>query len=234
MQTQLRKAKDRGAANWGWLDTRHSFSFANYYDPQHMGFGPLRVINEDHVVGGAGFGAHPHRDMEIITYAVDGALAHRDSSGGGGVLRHGDVQTMSAGRGVVHEEMNGSDDEPVHFLQIWLVPRSRGGEPRYAQKQFPLQQRGAVLVASPDGREGSLEVDQDVDLWRLLIDAGDSLAHRLRGRRAWVQVVTGELEVAGTTLRAGDGLAIEDAEVVDIDVREDVEALLFDLPGSTQ
>lgn len=229
MQSHLRRAEDRGSANWGWLDTRHTFSFANYYDPRHMGFGPLRVINEDRVRGGAGFGAHPHRDMEIISYVVEGALAHRDSSGGGGVLRHGDVQTMSAGSGVVHTEMNGSPKAPVHFLQIWLLPARKGTEPRYAQKHFDLERRGKVLVASPDGREGALQIGQDVDMWRLLLDADQRLEHTLRGQRAWVQVVEGSLEVNGERLEAGDGIGIESVSEIALVPGAETEALLFDM-----
>lgn len=229
VKVDVRRAGDRGQANWGWLDSKHTFSFANYYDPQHMGFGHLRVINEDRVAGGAGFGAHPHRDMEIISYVVDGGLEHRDTTGSGGVLRHGDVQTMSAGRGVAHSEMNGSTVDPVHFLQIWLTPAKVGTEPAYGQKHFPLTQRGLVLVASPDGRSDSLPIGQDADVFRLLLDHDESVTHPLRRRRAWVQVVSGALTVAGEELQAGDGLALVDAETLDLTANADAEALIFDL-----
>jgi redox-sensitive bicupin YhaK (pirin superfamily) len=229
MKHQIRRAADRGHANHGWLDTNHTFSFANYYDPKHMGFSHLRVINEDRVTAGRGFGPHPHRDMEIISYVVDGALAHRDSTGSGGVIRHGDVQTMSAGRGVFHEEMNGSKSEPVHFLQIWLLPAKNGTPPAYADKHFDLARRGMVLVASPDGRDGSLTIGQDTDLYRLLLDDGKTLMHDVRRSKAWIQVVQGELTVAGEVLKAGDGMALVDAEALELTAKGDVEALVFDL-----
>lgn len=230
MQTFVRRAEDRGHANWGWLDTRHTFSFARFYDPAFMGFGPLRVINEDRVSPARGFGRHPHRNMEIISYVVDGALAHQDTTGSGGVLRHGDVQAMSAGRGIAHSEKNGSTKDPVHFLQIWLEPMETETAPRYDQKHFALDQRGLTLLVSPDGRGGSLPIGQDADLFRLLLDDGARLDHAVRGPRAWVQVVSGTLSVAGETLAPGDGLAIEDVDALAFEAEGDVEALVFDLP----
>ncbi len=229
MQMQLRPSNQRGHADHGWLDSHHSFSFAGYHDPRAMGFGHLRVINEDRVAPGRGFGAHGHRNMEIISYVVGGALAHRDSTGGGSVLRHGDVQVMTAGRGVSHSEMNGSATEPVHFLQIWVLPAEARTEPGYREAHFSLDDRGLVLLVSPDGRDGSLTIGQDTDLWRALLDAGERREVALRHDRAWVQVVAGELVVNGALLRAGDGAAILDAARVQLEARADAEALLFDL-----
>jgi redox-sensitive bicupin YhaK (pirin superfamily) len=225
MQTMIRRATERGHADWGWLDTHHTFSF----DPAMMGFGHLRVINEDRVTGGHGFDTHPHRNMEIISYVVDGALAHKDTTGSGGVLRHGDVQTMSAGRGVAHSERNGSPTETVHFLQIWLLPAAMETEPTYGQRHFPLTDRGPRLVVSPDGRDGSMPIGQDTDLWRLLLDDGEELTHAVARRRVWIQVVTGTLSVGEHLLHSGDGLAVVDAEALTLHAKGEVEALLFDL-----
>jgi quercetin 2,3-dioxygenase len=197
-------------------------------DPRHMGFGPLRVINEDRVAPGAGFGAHPHQDMEIVSYVVSGQLAHKDTIGAGGVIKPGEIQRMSAGRGIRHSEMNGSKTEPVHFLQIWIMPAVRGSEPSYAQKDFG-KERGLVLLASPDGRDGAVSIQQDVDLWRALLDPEALIELPLRHRRAWVQVVQGGLEVEGQTLGAGDGAALEDVGALKIRATADTEALLFDL-----
>jgi quercetin 2,3-dioxygenase len=231
---QVRPANDRGVANFGWLDSRHTFSFGDYYDPNHMGFGPLRVINEDRVRGGGGFDTHGHRDMEIISYVLDGALEHKDSIGTGSVIRPGDVQRMSAGTGIRHSEFNHSKQSPVHFLQIWLLPERAGITPGYEQKTFDAaDKRGKLrLVASPDGRNGSVTVHQDAQLYASLLDGGDRVTHALRpARRAWVQVARGEVEVNGETLSAGDGAAISDEREVSITARAaNSEILLFDLP----
>ncbi len=230
----VRKADERGVANFGWLDSRHTFSFGHYFDQNHMGFGPLRVINEDRVKPGRGFDTHGHRDMEIISYVLDGALEHRDSMGNGSTIRPGDVQRMSAGTGVRHSEFNASSTEPVHFLQIWLLPEREGMAPGYEQKRFSDEEkRGRLrLVASRDGRDGSVTVHQDVDLYATVLASGDAVTHALdAGRRAWVQVTRGALRVNGEALRAGDGLAINDPGTVELVGAEDSEALLFDLAG---
>jgi redox-sensitive bicupin YhaK (pirin superfamily) len=230
----VRKSGDRGHFDHGWLDTRHTFSFAAYHDPEHMGFRGLRVINEDVVEPGQGFGRHGHRDMEIISYVLSGALAHEDSSGGGGVLRPGDVQRMSAGGGITHSEFNGSEKEPVHFLQIWLLPGERGIEPGYDQKHFPAAERTGKLslIASPDQADGSLVIHADARVYASVLGEGQAASHRLgKGRHAWVQVARGAVEVNGTPLEQGDGAAITgEAEVV-LRARgaEAVELLLFDL-----
>lgn len=223
----VRRANDRGHFNHGWLDTSHTFSFADYYDPKFMGFRTLRVINEDRVQAGEGFGTHGHRDMEIVTYVLEGALAHRDSTGGGGVLRPGEVQRMSAGTGVRHSEMNGSDGEPVHFLQIWLLPERGGIAPGYEQKAFPDRQDRLRLVASRDARDGSLTIHQDVDLYAAQLD-GTSVTHTFKpGRAGWVQVARGSVTVNGVQLAAGDGAAIEGEDGVTLEGQGEV--LLFDL-----
>ena len=224
----VRKAEDRGHANHGWLDTNHTFSFADYYDPQQMGFGPLRVINEDRVAPGRGFGTHGHRDMEIVSYVVSGALAHKDTIGAGGVIRRGEIQRMSAGTGVQHSEMNGSKTEPVHFLQIWIMPRARGGAPAYEQKDFG-DQRGLVQLVGPDGRDGAIAIGQDVDIWRALLDADSSIELPLRHRSAWIQVVSGEIAIDGKTLGPGDGAALSDVSALAFRTKKETEALLFDL-----
>jgi len=222
-------AAERGHANHGWLDTNHTFSFANYYNPERMGFGPLRVINQDRVDGGAGFGWHPHRDMEIISYVLEGALAHKDTSGGMGLLRHGDVQVMSAGTGVYHTELNGSASEQVHFLQIWIMPRERGTQPRYADRTFTLDRRGKLLVASHDGREDSLQIGQDADVYRVMLDEGETHTHTPAFERQWVQLIKGELQVGSKHLRPGDGIAVVGKDVLELHASGDVEALLFDM-----
>ena len=226
---QIRRAADRGRSHWGCLDTHHSFSFADYNDSRFTGFGHLRVINEDRVAASRGFGIHRHRDMEIISYAVSGELAHRDNTGSGGVIRHGEVQTMSAGRGVAHSEMNASDTEPVHFLQIWMLPKEAGTSPSYGQKHFDLAERGLKLIVSGDGREDSLLIGQDVDLYRVLLSEGEKAVHTQKRRRAWVQIIHGELVVEGALLQPGDGLALMDSEQLTLGARDEVEALLFDL-----
>jgi len=232
MQMAIRRSTERGGADHGWLKTQHTFSFAHYYDRDFMGFGPLRVINQDRVEAGRGFGTHGHRNMEIVSYVVEGALEHRDSMGTGSVIRPGDVQLMSAGTGVSHSEMNHSATEGVHFLQIWILPEEGNTEPRYEQKAFPIaEDDGLRLVVSPDGRDGSLTIGQNADIYRALLPAGGSATHTVRRRRNWVQVVRGELQVNGALLQAGDGLAVEAAEKVALMAGDSaVEALLFDLP----
>jgi redox-sensitive bicupin YhaK (pirin superfamily) len=228
----VRKAADRGHAQHGWLDSFHTFSFADYYDPQHMGFRALRVINEDRVQPAQGFGRHSHRDMEIVTYVIEGALAHQDSLGNGSVIRPGDVQRMSAGRGISHSEYNHSDAELVHFLQIWLVPEQAGLPPSYEQKHFAQSERAGRLrlVASRDAREGSVRLHQDVALYAGLLAAGDKASLALApGRHAWVQVVRGALDIDGTALEAGDGAAISNTPRLDLVARNASELLVFDL-----
>ena len=230
----VRYADDRGATKVGWLDSRHSFSFGDYYDPKHMGFGPLRVINEDRVRPGAGFPTHGHRDMEIVSYVLDGALEHKDSMGTGSVLHYGDVQRMSAGTGVRHSEFNPSKDSPVHFLQIWLLPDREGLPPSYEQKAFAeTEKRNRLrLVAAPDGRDGAVTIHQDARVYASVLDGGADLRHPLApGRRAWIQVARGGVDANGEDLRAGDGAAIEkESAVVLKALTDDAEALLFDLP----
>ncbi|WP_424361025.1 pirin family protein [Methylocystis parvus] len=232
MQMAIRRAEERGAANFGWLDSRHSFSFGHYFDPAHMGFGPLRVINEDRVAPGGGFPTHPHRDMEIISYVLDGALAHKDSLGTGSIIRPGDVQRMTAGTGVRHSEYNASDTEPVHFLQIWILPEREGLAPGYEQKRFEAQEkRGRLrLIASRNARDGAVAVHRDVDLYATLLAPGESVAHALApGRAAWVQVARGEIAVNGEALAAGDGVAVSDGAEIRLEARADAEALVFDM-----
>ena len=229
----VRRAADRGHANHGWLDTHHTFSFAHYHDPKHMGFRSLRVINDDRVVGGAGFPTHPHRDMDIISYVVEGALEHRDSMGNGSVIRPGEVQRMSAGTGVTHSEYNGSNTDRVRFLQIWIVPEKRGIEPSYEQKDFTQERKGGLrLVASRDGREGSVTVHQDLSLYATELVAGSSVSHPLPAdRHVWVQMVRGEATVDGVELREGDGASLEAgvAQQLSIDATTDTELLVFEL-----
>jgi quercetin 2,3-dioxygenase len=230
----VRHADERGIANFGWLDSRHTFSFGHYHDPKHMGFGPLRVINEDRVRGGGGFDTHGHRDMEIISYVLEGALEHKDSIGTGSVIRPGDVQVMSAGTGIRHSEFNHSKTDPVHFLQIWVMPDAQGLKPRYDQKNFPeAEKRGRLrLVGSPDGRDGSIVIHQDAEIYASLLAQGEAVAQVLRpGRRGWVQVVRGAVEVNGQSVSAGDGVAVKDEPTLAITSRADgSEVLVFDLP----
>jgi hypothetical protein len=231
---QIRKAGNRGIANFGWLDSRHTFSFGEYHHPEHMGFGPLRVINEDKVSPGQGFGTHGHRDMEIISYVLEGALEHKDSIGTGSVIRPGDVQVMSAGTGIRHSEFNHSKSDPVHFLQIWVIPDREGIAPRYEQKSFSdADKRGRLcLVGSADGRDGSVVIHQDVELFAALLGAGDELSHEVApGRRNWLQVLRGAVSLNGQALDAGDGAAAERESKLLIKGRGDgAEILLFDLP----
>jgi redox-sensitive bicupin YhaK (pirin superfamily) len=229
---QVRKSNERGHADHGWLDSHHTFSFADYYDPAAMGFRALRVINEDRVAPAQGFGTHGHRDMEILSYVLDGGLAHKDSSGGGGVIRPGDVQRMSAGTGVMHSEFNASRTDPVHFLQIWLVPDRRGIAPGYEQKTFPPEQRQGQLrlIASPDAADGSLKIHQDARVYTTLLGKGDSVTHALApGRHAWVQVARGKIRLGDVTLSAGDGAAISEESSLRLTADEPSEVLLFDL-----
>jgi redox-sensitive bicupin YhaK (pirin superfamily) len=233
MGIRVRRASERGHGDHGWLDTWHTFSFADYYDPQFMGFRVLRVINEDTVAPGKGFPTHGHRDMEIISYVLEGALEHRDSLGTGSVIRPGDVQRMSAGTGVRHSEFNGSPVEPVHFLQIWIEPARAGIAPGYEQKTFTeADKRGRLrLVASPDGADGSVTIHQDARVYATRLGAGDDVEHKLApGRHAWVQVTRGALTVGGQRLAHGDGAAISGEPVVTLASEQDAEALLFDLP----
>ncbi|MEQ1575270.1 MAG: pirin family protein, partial [Vicinamibacterales bacterium] len=213
-----RPAAERGRADFGWLDSRHTFSFGEYYDPRYMGFRALRVINEDRVKPGHGFGTHPHRDMEIISYVLEGELGHKDSMGTGSVILPGDVQRMSAGTGVLHSEMNPSPNNPVHFLQIWLMPAARGIEPSYEQKTFAAaEKRGRLrLVAAHDGREGALTIHQDADLYAGVLGAGEGTRFELRpGRHAWVQVVRGAVTLNGEALNQGDGAAVSEESALD-------------------
>ena len=228
----IRRARERGHANFGWLDSWHSFSFGSYYDPKHMGFSDLRVINEDRVLGGEGFPSHSHRDMEILSYVLDGALAHKDSTGSGGVIRYGDVQRMSAGRGVTHSEMNGSKDEPVHFLQIWLLPERAGLPASYEEKRFAPEDKRARfrLIASPDAAEGSLTIHQDARVYASIVDKGVEVTHAFgAGRRGWLQVARGRVAVNGKELTAGDGAALTEEASVTVAGAEPSEVLLFDL-----
>jgi redox-sensitive bicupin YhaK (pirin superfamily) len=230
----VRPATERGRAEFGWLDSRHTFSFGDYYDPKHMGFGPLRVINEDRVRAGAGFDTHSHRDMEIISYVLEGALEHKDSIGTGSVIRAGDVQIMSAGTGISHSEFNHSKNDPVHFFQIWVLPKRKGIPPRYDQKSFPTsEKRGRLrLVGSTDGRDGSVAINQDVLMYDTSLGVGDCVSQSLApGRKGWVQVTHGSVEVNGKVANAGDGVAIEDETNITISSQVDgSEFLAFDLP----
>lgn len=229
----IRKSEDRGHADHGWLKTWHSFSFADYFDPQNVEFGALRVINEDFVRPGAGFGMHGHRDMEIITYILEGALEHRDSMGNGSIIRPGDVQRMSAGTGVLHSEFNPSKEETVHLLQIWIQPSVRGVTPSYEEKKFDAaDKRGQLrLIASRDGREGSVSIHQDADVYAGLFDGAESAQIELgSGRRAYLHVARGAVSVNETPLEAGDGLKIEKANRVTVEKGRGAEVIVFDLP----
>ena len=227
----IRRANERGHAEHGWLDTFHTFSFADYYDPNWMGFRSLRVINDDIVMPGMGFGTHPHRDMEIITYILSGSLEHKDSMGNGRVIRTGEAQYMAAGTGVRHSEFNPSKDEAVHLLQIWIQPDQKGVAPRYAEKSLASASTGKLhLVTSKTGRDGSIAIHQDADLWLAKLDAGQRVTHSVKpGRHAWVHVAEGEVEVNGTRLGAGDAAAISDAGELELSGVQAGQALLFDL-----
>jgi hypothetical protein len=229
---KIRRSSERGHAQHGWLDSHHTFSFADYYDPKAMGFRALRVINEDRVIAGEGFPTHAHRDMEIISYVLEGSLAHKDSIGTNGVIKPGDVQRMSAGTGVRHSEYNGSKEAGVHFLQIWIVPDRAGHEPSYEQKNFSdAEKRGKLrLVASPNGQSGSVSIHQDARLYAGLFDAGEKATYDLKpGRGAWVHVVRGEVSVNGEKLVAGDAAAIETTGKIELAGTTGGEVLLFDL-----
>jgi quercetin 2,3-dioxygenase len=228
----IRRSNQRGGGDFGWLSTRHTFSFDQYYDPRYMGFRSLRVINEDVVAPGEGFPTHPHRDMEIITYVLEGALSHEDSLGSGSVIRPGDGQRLSAGRGLRHSEMNASAKVPVHFLQIWITPDSQGYDPSYEQRAFPnREKRGKLrLIASPDGADGSVTIHQDARLYVSLLSSEEVVTHALaKGRYAWLHVAKGAVELNGKALHQGDGAAIRDESALSIKGTQDAEILLFDL-----
>jgi redox-sensitive bicupin YhaK (pirin superfamily) len=228
----VRPSDERLHTRIGWLDSRHTFSFGEHVDPRFMGFRALRVINEDRVAPGKGFGTHAHRDMEIISYVLEGALRHEDSMGTGSVINVGDVQRMSAGTGVLHSERNASDTEPAHFLQIWLLPERTRIAPSYEQRTFPLKDRRGrlTLIASRDSRDDSIQIHQDVDLYSALLGRGESASHGLKdSRHAWVQVARGDIEINGIPLSAGDGAAITDESALQLKASTDAEVLLFDL-----
>jgi quercetin 2,3-dioxygenase len=226
----IRRAKERGHADHGWLDSHHTFSFADYYDPRHMGFRDLRVINEDRVAPGGGFPTHGHRDMEIVSYVLDGELEHKDSLGTGSVIRPGDVQRMTAGTGVHHSEFNASKSKPVHFLQIWIMPRARSLSPSYAQKTFGDERKGKLrLVVSPDGADGSLTVNQDARIYAALLAPGEEVTHTVQGEGAWLQVARGAVELNGTALGEGDGASSTEEKKLTIKATAPAEVLLFDL-----
>ena len=230
---QVRRSGERGRADHGWLRSFHSFSFADYHDPEHMGFGPLRVINEDRIRPGTGFGTHGHRDMEIISYVLEGALAHKDSAGNGSTIVPGDVQRMSAGRGVSHSEFNHEKAAETHFLQIWIEPDVRGIAPEYEQKHISAdEKRGRLrLIASPDGAQGSLKIHQDARIYAALIDGKEQAALALAsGRRAYVHVALGKINVNGVALEPGDAVAASGVERIELGGGEAAEVLLFDLP----
>lgn len=232
----LRPSDERGFADFGWLQARYTFSFANYHDPSHVGFGPLLVVNQDVIGAGRGFGEHGHASMEIVTYVIDGELAHKDSMGNGSVIRPGDVQLMQAGRGVRHSEFNGSATQPTHCIQMWVLPRAEGGEPSYAQAAFPFEERrGTLRVAvSPDGRDGSLRIAQDACLLLGLLDGDETIAHELgAGDAAWLHVARGNLRANGVELGPGDGLAIEDERALSIDAGRNAEFVMWQFgPGA--
>ena len=228
----VRRSSERGSSKFKWLDSRHTFSFADYYDPKHMGFSDLRVINEDRVEPGAGFPTHSHRDMEIITYVLEGALAHKDSTGTSSVIRVGDVQRMSAGTGISHSEYNASKTEPVHFLQIWIIPSERDLKPGYEQRSFDLKKNSGkwVPVAAHDARDGAVKLHQDAELYLAVMSKGQELSYRLKpDRQAWLQVSRGAATLNGTSLAAGDGVAVNKEELLQIESPTDNEILLFDL-----
>lgn len=228
----VRKANDRGHSAIGWLDSWHTFSFSDYYDPEHMGFRALRVINDDRVAGGMGFGTHPHRDMEIVTYVLDGALEHKDSLGNGDVIKPGDVQYMSAGTGIFHSEFNPDEAKPVHLLQIWIQPDKRGGKPTYGQKHFPLAERKDRLAKVVDnvGADGALKIGADAAVYASVLSAGKQVEHTLApGRHAWLHVAKGNVTANGTKLSGGDAIAVSDEATVTVTADQDSELLLFDL-----
>jgi redox-sensitive bicupin YhaK (pirin superfamily) len=226
------RSETRGAADHGWLKAKHTFSFADYYDPERIHFGTLRVINEDRVAPGQGFGTHPHRDMEIVTYIINGAIEHKDSMGNGTIINAGEVQRMTAGTGVLHSEFNPSDDQELHLLQIWIIPEAKNLEPGYEQTLFTREAKlnQLRLIGSRDGRDGSLTIHQDVDLYASVLEAGNSVQlDGLSDRRVFVQLIAGEVNVNGETLRAGDGLKVREADRVDISAKQESEFLVFNL-----
>jgi len=227
----IRRSNERGHADHGWLNSRHTFSFGGYHDPKHMGFGPLRVINEDRVAPGAGFARHAHQDMEILSYVLEGALEHKDSLGTGSVIRPGEIQRMSAGTGIQHSEFNASQRDSVHFLQIWIMPERRGIAPGYEQKAFPLDvNEGLVLLANREGRQGSVTIHQDADVYAGRLNAGQAVRRLLRDQRiAWLQVAGGEVVLNGSSLVAGDGASIKGEEALVIGAKTAAEVLLFDM-----
>jgi quercetin 2,3-dioxygenase len=227
----IRRSNERGHAEHGWLDSYHTFSFADYYDPQWMGFRDLRVINDDLIMPGMGFGTHPHRDMEIISYVLAGALEHRDSMGNGHVIKPGEFQYMAAGTGVQHSEFNPSKTEATRLLQIWIVPDAKGVKPRYAERNFAKAETGRLhLVASKSGRDGSMEIHQDADLWLGKLDAGQSVSHALaKNRHAWVHVAEGEASISGSKLVGGDAVAVSGESALEISASKPSQVLLFDL-----
>jgi hypothetical protein len=228
----VRKAEERGHANHGWLNTYHTFSFANYYDPNYLGFKSLRVINEDRVIAGAGFGKHGHQDMEIITYVLEGALEHQDSIGTGSIIKPGEIQRMSAGTGILHSEFNASKTDPVHFLQIWILPDKKGIEPSYKQQKFDLKKTSGKLqlIAAPDGRDNAVAVHQDMSLYAGILDTGDRVSYTLKPQRhAWVQVARGAIDLNGNFLNTSDGAAISEETELTIEAKQKAEILLFDL-----
>ncbi len=230
---ELRRSEERGHANHGWLDSYHSFSFADYYDPQHMGFGPLRVINEDWINPGMGFGTHGHRDMEIITYVLEGELAHRDSMGNGSVIRPGNVQRMSAGSGVRHSEFNHSQEDTVHLLQIWIEPNRQGVEPGYEEKHFDAaEKRGRLrLIANPEGKDGAVQIYQDANVYAGLFDGEEKASLAVpAGRRIYLHVARGEIQANGQALRAGDALKLQGEARLELEQGKQAEVLVFDLP----
>jgi redox-sensitive bicupin YhaK (pirin superfamily) len=229
---QVRKAHERGRANFGWLDSNHTFSFGQYYDPAHMGFRKLRVINEDRVVPGAGFGTHPHRDMEIVSYVVEGALEHKDSMGNSSIIRPGEIQRMSAGSGVTHSEYNHSNSEGVHFLQIWIETAQRGMQPSYEQKNFKDDMKPGELrlIASRDGSDTGIRIYQDVNIYAGLLSTGQSISYEApTSRYTWIQMVKGEVTVNGERLEQGDGVAISNVSDISIEASKSAEFLVFDL-----
>lgn len=232
MTIAIRRSEDRGAVNMGWLNAKHSFSFGDYYDPDHMGFGTLRVINEDRIEPAQGFGTHGHKDMEIVTYIISGALEHKDNMGNGSVIRSGDVQRMSAGTGVMHSEFNHSDDEQTHLLQIWILPEQTGIAPGWEEKSFSADDKRnrLRLIASRDARDGSLKIHQSLDLYATVLDEGETVVHEIAdGHSAWIQVVSGQVTANGEPLRAGDGAAIENTADLEIHAANKSELLLFDM-----
>ncbi|HEY5298010.1 MAG TPA: pirin family protein [Verrucomicrobiae bacterium] len=227
----LRKSEERGHVNHGWLDSHFTFSFADYYDPAHMGFRSLRVINDDIVAPAQGFGAHPHRDMEIITYILSGALEHKDSMGNGRIIRPGEVQYMAAGTGVTHSEFNPSKNEPVHLLQIWIVPDKKNTKPNYAEKSFAKVENGKLhLAVSKNGRDGSIAINQDADLWVGKLKRGDKINHSFKpNRHGWLHVAEGEIDFGSFSLKAGDAAALSDEKEISLTAKSSAQVLFFDL-----